>query len=107
MPESARTWPRHLPWLVAILMSTVARGARPAAAQERAAYSPFLPGLVARYADAKGHTAVRVDPQLGFQWGEAPPDPRLVAGDFRATWQGRLLVHARGEYRFALFGSGE
>ncbi len=92
---------------MAIAVSALAGGTTRAAAQEGAEDSPFLPGLVARYTDAKGHTAVRVDPQLGFHWAEVTPDPRLDAGDFRVTWQGRLLVHARGEYRFALFANGE
>ncbi|HEY7426291.1 MAG TPA: c-type cytochrome, partial [Gemmataceae bacterium] len=68
---------------------------------------PFLPGLIANFRDKKGHSASRLDPQLAFHWGELPPDPRLTAGEFRATWQGHLLVTARGDYRFLVFGSGE
>src|SRR6185437_5904222 len=33
--------------------------------------------------------------------------PRLLAGEFRASWQGNLLTNSRGEYRFFLFGCGE
>jgi mono/diheme cytochrome c family protein len=68
---------------------------------------PFLPGLAASLRDEKGHTASRLDPQLAFHWGEASPDPRLNTGAFRATWQGHLLVTARGDHRFFVFGSGE
>ena len=39
--------------------------------------------------------------------GDRPPDPRLDAGAFQATWRGQLLAVPRGEYRFFVFGSGE
>jgi mono/diheme cytochrome c family protein len=68
---------------------------------------PFLPGLVANYRDAEGQSARRLDHQLAFHWGEAPPDPRLTAGEFRASWQGNLLTTSQGDYRFFVFGSGE
>jgi cytochrome c2 len=117
MLEPARVPSRRSLWLVtlvlaaacgvALALSAVAGVARPVAAQEKAEAPPFLPGLVATFRDGNGHTAVRVDPQLGFHWGAAAPDPRLDGGAFTATWQGHLLVHARGEYRFALFARGE
>ncbi len=47
---------------------------------------------------------------LIFSWrftGALSPDPRLVEGEFRATWQGHLLVTTRGDYRFFVFGTGE
>jgi mono/diheme cytochrome c family protein/glucose/arabinose dehydrogenase len=81
--------------------------ATPARAQEGAEDEPFLPGLVANYQDARGHTATRLDPQLAFHWGDLPPDPRLDESEFRATWQGHLLVATSGDYRFFVFGSGE
>jgi cytochrome c553 len=68
---------------------------------------PFLPGLIAHYRDAQGHAAARLDHQLAFHWGELPPDPRLTAGEFRASWQGSLLTTSRGDYRFFVFGCGE
>ncbi len=68
---------------------------------------PFLPGLIANYRDAQGHTATRLDFQLAFRWGELPPDPRLTVGDFRVSWQGNLLTTSRGDYRFFVFGCGE
>jgi cytochrome c553 len=67
----------------------------------------FLSGLVAQYRDAQGHAAARLDYQLAFHWGEQPPDSRLTAGEFQATWQGNLLTTSRGDYRFFLFGCGE
>jgi cbb3-type cytochrome oxidase cytochrome c subunit len=79
----------------------------PGLAQQDADDEPFLPGLVARWQDGAGHTSTRLDPQLSFHWTEAPPDPRLDPGAFQATWQGHLLVLARGDYRFSCFGSGE
>jgi mono/diheme cytochrome c family protein len=90
-----------------ITVCGLAGRATPGETQEKVEAPSFLPGLVATFRDANGHTAVRVDSQLGFSGGEGPPDPRLDGGAFTATWQGRLLVHARGDYRFALFGSGE
>src|SRR5262245_24278546 len=68
---------------------------------------PYLPGLVAEFRDAKGNTARRTDHQLSFHWNDTSPDPRLAAGEFRATWRGRLQVQARGDYRFGVFGTGE
>jgi cytochrome c553 len=68
---------------------------------------PFLAGLIADYRDINGHTAVRLDFQLAFHWGEQPPDPRLTAGEFRAHWQGNFLAVSRGAYRFFVFGCGE
>src|SRR5262245_65013096 len=68
-------------------------------AQQGDEEDPFLPGLVARYQDRQGHVAARLDQHLSFHWGETPPDTRLQRGEFRATWQGHLIVLARGDYR--------
>jgi hypothetical protein len=68
---------------------------------------PFLPGLMATFRDANGHTATRLDAQPAFHWGETPPDPRLSAGEFRAVWQGHLYALPRGLYRFHVYGCGE
>lgn len=68
---------------------------------------PFLPGLTANYRDATGTTTARLDYQLSFHWGDAPPDPRLAPGDFDATWQGNLQTVTKGDYRFFVFGTGE
>ena len=94
------------PWLAALVV-LLAGHTTQALAQEDADDEPFLPGLVANFRDGKGNTASRVDHQLAFCWGETPPDPRLAGGEFRVTWQGRLSIDARGDYRFFLVGAGE
>jgi cytochrome c553 len=68
---------------------------------------PFLPGIVGRFQDDKGHSALRLDPQLAFHWGQLPPDPRLTGGEFQARWQGQLLAASRGNHRFFVFATGE
>jgi mono/diheme cytochrome c family protein len=98
--------PSRFPWL-SVLVVLLAGPTAQAVAQADADDEPFLPGLVANFRDARGHTASRVDHQLAFAWEEAPPDPRLAAGEFTATWQGRLSIDARGDYRFFLVGAGE
>ncbi len=101
MPGSSRL----LPWLAVLAVGLFAA---PASAQEGADEDePFLPGLTANYRNAKGHTATRLDHQLAFHWGDAPPDPRLTAGEFRANWQGNLFATPRGNYRFFVFACGE
>jgi cytochrome c553 len=94
-------------WAAALAVLAVAGCCIPAPAQEGEEDEPYLPGLVATYQDSQGKRAVRVDHQLAFHWGEAPPDPRLGDGECCATWQGHLQVAPRGEYRFFLFGTGE
>ncbi|HEY7157454.1 MAG TPA: c-type cytochrome, partial [Gemmataceae bacterium] len=103
MPDSLRRL------LVLAMPALVWIGSQPALgrAQEADDDDPFLPGLIANFRDDKGHSAARLDPQLAFHWSERPPDPRLSAGEFRATWQGHLLVTTSGDYRFLVFGSGE
>jgi mono/diheme cytochrome c family protein len=64
------------------------------------------PGLAARYADAEGRVARRIDPALAFDWGSAAPDER-VAADFSARWEGRLFTIPTGAYRLHLFAAGE
>ncbi|HTK78300.1 MAG TPA: hypothetical protein VL371_23770, partial [Gemmataceae bacterium] len=68
---------------------------------------PFLPGLTANYRDPSGTTVSRPDYQLSFHWGDAPPDPRLGAGDFAGIWQGNVQTLTKGDYRFFVFGTGE
>jgi mono/diheme cytochrome c family protein len=93
-----------LPWLLLFpLLAPAATFAQVGADDE----DPFLPGLVGRLQDEKGHSATRLEPRLAFQWGELPPDPRLDAGEFRAGWQGSLLVSCAGRHRFLIHGSGE
>lgn len=95
-----------LPLLPQLLL-TLAATASAARAQEPGDDEPVRSGLVVALRDGGGNTAVRVEPQLAFDWGEAAPDPRLNPGEVRATWRGELLVQGRGDYRFAVFGAGE
>lgn len=67
---------------------------------------PYLPGLIARYRDAKT-IALRIDRQPSFDWGGAAPDARLTSGAFQVSWHGRLNVETRGEHRFYIHGCGE
>ncbi len=107
MPGPHRALPPHLLWLTTFAAAVLAGPTAPGFAQEKPEDEPFLPGLVATLRDGRGNTATRIDRHLAFRWGEAAPDPRLAAGEFRATWQGSLSVESAGEYRFYLFGSGE
>ncbi len=104
MVESHRRFilPMTFVWLYIAVLPALGRPPEDADDEE-----PFLPGLVADYRDAEGHTATRLDYQLAFHWNEMPPDPRLTAGEFRAIWQGNLLAATRGEYRFFVYGCGE
>jgi hypothetical protein len=101
---AARALSSPLVVLVLLLHFGACQSAAPA---EPADDEPYLPGLVASFQDDKGHAAVRLDHQLAFHWGEAPPDPRVAAGGFHATWRGQILITTRGNHRFALFGTGE
>src|SRR5262249_3903484 len=98
--------PSRFPWL-AVLVVLLAGHTAQAVPLADADDEPFLPGLVANFRDARGHTASRVDHQLAFAWGETPPDPPLAAAEFPVTWQGRLSIDAPGDYRFFLVGAGE
>ncbi|MFK7819313.1 MAG: PA14 domain-containing protein, partial [Planctomycetaceae bacterium] len=56
------------------------------------------PGLVGTY--SSGEKSVRrLAPDLVGKW-EGSPDPRLVSGEFTASWTGNLLVQQAGTYRF-------
>jgi mono/diheme cytochrome c family protein len=76
------------------------------AAQEDAEDSPYRPGLVATY--TSGETSVsRVDEVVAFDWQDAACDPRLPAGDFAATWRGKLWARGPGQYTIACFVQGD
>ncbi|HEY2413075.1 MAG TPA: PA14 domain-containing protein [Pirellulaceae bacterium] len=77
-----------------------------AVAQEEAEDSPFRPGLVATYS-AGGQAATRVDEVVAFDWQDAAADERLAAGEFAATWRGRLWARGAGEYRLSCYVQGE
>ncbi len=82
--------------------------AHPAIAQDDDLFDDFpKPGLIGTYRDADGHTAVRVDSGLTFDWADAAPDPRIGAGKFSVVWQGQLLVRTAGTYRFASDSIGQ
>ena len=66
----------------------------------------FRSGLVGKYVGANQRRVSRVVPRVAFSWGDQSPDRRLPHGDFRATWEGTLLVQAEGEYRFGAVVSG-
>jgi hypothetical protein len=87
-------------WLAASLMAMAA------VAQEEAEDSPFRPGLVATYS-AGGQAATRVDEVVAFDWQDAAADERLAAGEFAATWRGRLWARGAGEYRLSCYVQGE
>src|SRR6185295_9225551 len=47
------------------------------------------------------------DEVLAFDWQDAAPDPRLPAGEFNATWRGRLWTQSRGTYRLYCYAQGQ
>ncbi len=63
------------------------------------------PGLRARY-QVVDAVVERVDADLAFQWGQLPPDPRLPAGKFTASWSGTLLLRSAETYQFHAFAQG-
>lgn len=82
--------------------------ADPVVAQDDGFFDDFpKPGLIGTYRDADGHTAVRVDAGLAFDWEDAAPDPRIDNEQFSATWEGQLLVRTTGTYRFASYSIGQ
>ncbi len=72
--------------------------------------SPYAPGLVATIRGAEGTAATepitRIDESLAFDWESAAPDSRLPAGNFTATWRGRLWTQAPGRYQLAVYTGG-
>jgi mono/diheme cytochrome c family protein len=95
-------------WALAML---AAMGTPFAAAQDEFEEgSPYAPGLVAtiRVAgdDAAADPISRIDEVLSFDWDTASLDPRLPAGNFAATWRGRLWTQVPGRYELAVFAGG-
>jgi mono/diheme cytochrome c family protein len=78
----------------------------PAAGQEEDEQSPYRPGLAATYA-VGGKTATRTDEVLAFDWQDAACEERLPAGEFTATWRGRLWARGSGTYRLQCYVQGE
>src|SRR5262249_55479614 len=87
-------------WLGSLLVVSVTAAAVPRLPEGQTTDDPFFPGLVASIRDGSGRAIARVDHHLSFHWGETPPDPRLGGKEFHASWQGRLIIRARGDYRF-------
>lgn len=74
---------------------------RQALAEEEPRLPPGLRAELFANGDLAGDPlAGRVDPDLEFDWGEAPPDLRLEPGPFSMRWRGRLFVPGDGAYRF-------
>jgi hypothetical protein len=44
----------------------------------------------------------RTDPQIGFDFGETAPDPKLEAPSFTIRWEGSVLAPETGEYEFTV-----
>ena len=59
----------------------------------------FPPGLLAEYRQSDQFVR-RVDSSIQFEWGQQPPDARLVSGPFTATWTGMILVRQPGVHTF-------
>ncbi len=69
-------------------------------------WSPYQPGVIAKYV-GDGHEAItRVDEQISMIWQDRAPDSRIPRGSFRAKWSGRLKIWVPGEYRFRFFAAG-
>jgi cbb3-type cytochrome oxidase cytochrome c subunit len=83
--------------LILLLMSTTAW------AQDDDDEQP--PGLRGRYVVNQA-VVERVDSDLSFDWGSAPPDERLPSGKFSARWAGTILLRTEGRYQFHAFLQG-
>ena len=91
----------------ATFLAFLALSCHVACAQEEDEEEPHLPGLTATYSDEARHSFRRLDEAIAFHWGDAAPDPRLLAKSFAVRWQGKLFAQGTGEYRLALFASGQ
>lgn len=70
-------------------------------------FPEYRGGLIAEYRSESGASCRRTDDVLKFVWQNASPDPRLPAGEFSATWRGRLFTIEPGEYQLHLYLAGE
>lgn len=75
-------------------------------AQEVDEENPYLPGLIAEYSDAAGHSFRRMDEAITFDWKDGAPDGRIAAERFTIKWRGKLHAQGEGEYRLALHVAG-
>ena len=98
---------RHPPPKIALVFLVGSLFAAAAAAQKEDEESPYRPGLIATFAAGKPDAAIRIDETVSFDWADAAPDPRLPAGQFAATWRGRLWTQSSGTHRLAVFVQGQ
>jgi glucose/arabinose dehydrogenase/cbb3-type cytochrome oxidase cytochrome c subunit len=68
--------------------------------------NPYAAGLVATFAGVDGAKHIRLVDGLSHVWNDAPPDRRLAAGPFTATFSGRLWTQAPGIYRLHVYCAG-
>lgn len=69
--------------------------------------NPYRSGLIARYVGSDGVEHTRLEEQVSFSWGDTPPDRRVPAGSFQATFQGHLLIQTPGKHRLRAFTAGK
>ncbi len=96
---------RAAPFVLALILA--AASPSPAAPDDDDPDS-LAPGLIARFtADASpGIEAVRLVPDLSWDWNGGAPDVRLPARQFRLVATGSLAIQATGTYRFYVRGEG-
>ncbi len=92
---------------LAILLVGVIGSAAGASAQEDDEESPYRPGLIAEYSNPDSAAATRIDETIAFDWQDAAPDLRIPAGEFSATWRGRLWTQSPGVHRLAVYVHGQ
>ena len=72
--------------------------------------APGTAGLRGEYFDTPDLTgtpmAVRVDPQLNFDWSHAQPDPLAMGKVFSVRWTGQITTSAAGDYLFSISADG-
>ena len=72
--------------------------------------APGTAGLRGEYFDTPDLTgtprAVRVDPQLNFDWSHIQPDPLAIGKTFSVRWTGQIKTTAAGAYLFSLSADG-
>ncbi|HVR73096.1 MAG TPA: PA14 domain-containing protein, partial [Planctomycetota bacterium] len=100
-PGGAGRAPRSLArWAAAALLASgaAAAGAPPDSGEEPALKRGLRAEIFANAALDGPAAAVRVDPDLQFDWEDAPPDLRVPPGPFSIRWTGRLFAADDGEH---------
>ncbi|TWT32830.1 c-type cytochrome [Blastopirellula retiformator] len=67
----------------------------------------FASGLIADYVSADGSKCRRIDSQIAFRYGQAPPDSRLTGDKFTVRWDGLLLSKTPGPYTLHVYAQGK